>query len=79
MVNGKEHSVRGRIIRGILVIIVGLIIWFLPVPAGVKKEAWQLLAIFVATIFGLILLSIWVNGHTREATPSPNDERQLCH
>ncbi len=55
MMNGKEHSVRGRIIRGILVIIVGLIIWFLPVPAGVKKEAWHLLAIFVATIFGLIL------------------------
>jgi len=27
----------------------------MPIPAGVKKEAWQLLAIFVATIFGLIL------------------------
>ena len=55
MMNGKEHDVRGRIIRGILVILVGVIIWFLPIPAGVKKEAWHLLAIFVATIFGLIL------------------------
>jgi len=53
--NGKEHNLRGRIIRGILVILVGVIIWFLPIPAGVKKEAWHLLAIFVATIVGLIL------------------------
>ena len=44
-----------RIMRGILVVLVGLIIWYLPVPTGVKKEAWHLLAIFVATIFGLIL------------------------
>ncbi len=53
--NGKEHNVRGRMIRGILVVLVGVIIWFLPVPVGVKKEAWHLLAIFVAAIFGLIL------------------------
>ncbi len=53
--NGQERSVGGRIIRGIIVILIGVIIWFLPVPAGVKKEAWHLLAIFVATIFGLIL------------------------
>lgn len=53
--NGQERSVGGRITRGIIVILIGVIIWFLPVPAGVKKEAWHLLAIFVATIFGLIL------------------------
>jgi len=50
---GKTAGV--RVFRGILVLLIGLIIWFSPVPAGVKKEAWQLLAIFVATIFGLIL------------------------
>jgi DASS family divalent anion:Na+ symporter len=50
---GKTAGV--RVFRGILVVLVGLIIWYSPVPAGVKKEAWQLLAIFVATIFGLIL------------------------
>ena len=50
---GKTAGV--RVFRGILVLLVGLIIWYSPVPAGVKKEAWQLLAIFVATIFGLIL------------------------
>lgn len=53
--NGKERESGGRIIRGIIVILVGIIIWFLPVPVGVKPEAWHLLAIFVATIVGLIL------------------------
>ncbi len=53
--NGKEHDARGRIKRGLIVVIVGLVIWFSPVPAGVKPEAWHLLAIFVATIVGLIL------------------------
>jgi DASS family divalent anion:Na+ symporter len=53
--NGQERSAGARIIRGVIVIIVGLVIWYSPVPVGVKKEAWHLLAIFVATIFGLIL------------------------
>lgn len=53
--NGQERTVGARILRGLIVIAIGLIIWFLPIPAGVKKEAWHLLAIFVATIFGLIL------------------------
>lgn len=33
---------------------IGLIIWFLPVPVGVEPKAWQLLAVFVALIVGLI-------------------------
>ena len=53
--NGQERSVGARIVRGIIIIIIGLLIWYSPVPAGVKKEAWHLLAIFVATIVGLIL------------------------
>ncbi|PIA48499.1 hypothetical protein AQUCO_01400821v1 [Aquilegia coerulea] len=32
----------------------GVILWFVPVPAGVTKNAWQLLAIFLATIVGII-------------------------
>lgn len=35
-------------------ILTGVIIWFVPVPAGVTKNAWQLLAIFLATIVGII-------------------------
>jgi DASS family divalent anion:Na+ symporter len=56
--NGKERDVGGAIKRGLIVIIVGVIIWFSPMPAGVKPQAWHLLAIFVATIVGLILTPI---------------------
>jgi divalent anion:Na+ symporter, DASS family len=35
-------------------IVVGLVIWFIPPPAGVEIQAWHLLAIFVATIIGII-------------------------
>ncbi len=33
---------------------VGIILWFVPAPTGVTKNAWQLLAIFLATIVGII-------------------------
>ena len=33
---------------------VGVLIWFLPSPAGVTDEAWHLLAIFIATIVAII-------------------------
>ncbi|XP_074578549.1 dicarboxylate transporter 1, chloroplastic-like [Curcuma longa] len=32
----------------------GVILWFVPCPAGVSRNAWQLLAIFLATIVGII-------------------------
>ncbi len=51
--NGPNGN--SRIIRGAIVVVIGLLIWFSPVPAGVKPQAWHLLAIFIATIFGLIL------------------------
>ncbi|KYZ77837.1 anion permease [Anaerosporomusa subterranea] len=41
--------------RGLIVIAVGVILWFIPVPVGLKPEAWKLMAIFVATILGFIL------------------------
>jgi DASS family divalent anion:Na+ symporter len=53
--NGLERDTGNRIKRGLIVIIVGIIIWYSPMPTGVKPEAWHLLAIFVATILGLIL------------------------
>lgn len=34
---------------------VALILWFIPVPAGVSENAWHLFAIFTATILGIIL------------------------
>lgn len=41
--------------NGIVAVGVGILIWLLPVPAGLKASAWQLFAIFVATILGFIL------------------------
>ncbi|XP_028068100.1 dicarboxylate transporter 1, chloroplastic [Camellia sinensis] len=32
----------------------GIILWFVPQPAGVSRNAWQLLSIFLATIIGII-------------------------
>jgi DASS family divalent anion:Na+ symporter len=48
-----------RIIPLIVTILVGVALWFTPAPQGVQAlengtEAWHLLAIFVATIVGLI-------------------------
>ncbi len=34
---------------------VGLVIWFIPVPVGLKPEAWKMMAVFAATIVGFIL------------------------
>ncbi len=48
-------STGARIARGVATILVAVIIWFLPPPAGVAIKAWHLLAIFAATIIGLIL------------------------
>ena len=39
----------------IIPILVGVIIWFMPVPEGLKPQAWHLCAIFAGTILGFIL------------------------
>ncbi|MEM3739808.1 MAG: anion permease [Candidatus Korarchaeum sp.] len=39
-----------RVIYGLITILVGLILWFLPPPAGVDVNGWHLLAIFIAVI-----------------------------
>lgn len=44
-----------NLLNGLIAVCVGLVIWFMPVPAGLKPEAWKLFAIFVATILGFIL------------------------
>jgi divalent anion:Na+ symporter, DASS family len=41
--------------KGLIIIGVGIGIWFWPVPAGLKPEAWRLFAVFAATILGLVL------------------------
>ncbi|MBX3014449.1 MAG: anion permease [Caldilineaceae bacterium] len=49
---GPSHT---NLIPLLVTIAVGVAIWFIPPPAGVAIEAWHLLAIFVATIVGIIL------------------------
>jgi DASS family divalent anion:Na+ symporter len=43
------------LVRWTLVVLSGLAVFFLPAPAGITPAAWRLLAIFVATVLGLIL------------------------
>lgn len=38
-----------------LTIFLGVVIWFIPSPEGVTPQAWHLMAVFVATVVGLIL------------------------
>ena len=40
------------------VILVGTALWFVPIPSGVEPRAWHLLAVFVATMVGIILRPI---------------------
>lgn len=53
--SAKKNFLRGSLGKGLLCVLIGAIIWFLPIPIGVKPEAWHLLAIFVATIAGFVL------------------------
>lgn len=43
-----------KLVKGLFVVLLGALIWFLPAPAGVTPQAWRLFAIFVATIVGFI-------------------------
>mgnify|MGYP000113623442 FL=1 len=49
----KENS--SNLLRGLICVAIGAIIWCIPAPAGVGPQAWGLLAVFVATIAGFIL------------------------
>ena len=44
-----------RFIPALLVLSIGCFVWMIPVPEGLEPKAWHLLAIFVATIVGLIV------------------------
>jgi divalent anion:Na+ symporter, DASS family len=42
-------------IRKILVVLAGLLIWFAPVPWGLSQQSWQLFAIFLSTIVSVLI------------------------
>ena len=41
--------------RLLVVLGVGIVVWMLPAPEGLEPKAWRLLAIFVATVTGIIM------------------------
>lgn len=45
---------RSAIHKFLIPIAIGVAIWLIPPPEGLKPQAWQMLAIFVATIAGII-------------------------
>ena len=51
----SQQATGARLGRLALVVCVGLLIWALPLPVGVDPRAWRLLAIFVATVVGIIV------------------------
>ncbi len=69
-----------KVMKLIFIVLLGLAIWFMPPPAGVKIQAWHLFAIFFATIVGFILspipigiltlAGITVAGLTKTLTPA---------
>ena len=46
----------------LIIVVVFLVIWFLPVPAGMESDGMHLSAIFSAVIIGLILKPISMGG-----------------
>lgn len=54
-VPGRLNIDRSKLIRALIVVATGAILWFLPPFGGLKAEAMHLIAIFAATILGLIL------------------------
>ncbi len=41
--------------KKIAIIILGIVLWFLPHPVEISVDAWHLFAVFITTIFGVIL------------------------
>jgi DASS family divalent anion:Na+ symporter len=76
---GASALVPAQWLRLAIAVAVGVAIWFVPAPAGVKPAAMHLLAIFAATIVGIIikplpmgavaLIGIAATGLTNTLTP----------
>jgi DASS family divalent anion:Na+ symporter len=49
-----DKSGSGLILKYAIPLVLGAMLWFLPAPAGLDLKAWQMFAVFVATIAGVI-------------------------
>jgi DASS family divalent anion:Na+ symporter len=50
-----EAQFRRRLRNGAIVLVVGAVLWFSPVPPALTVKAWHLFGVFLATLVGLIL------------------------
>jgi len=51
----KGEQLKRDIRNAVITVLIGAVIWFIPVPVGLKAVTWHLFAIFVAVIVGFIL------------------------
>jgi len=57
--NSPENAGRySTLIKWVVVLASGLVVWLAPTPEGITKKSWLLLAIFVSTIIGSIVRPI---------------------
>ena len=54
----KKSAQQSKLVGAIITIAVVVILWLIPVPEGLKPEAWHLFAIFIGTVVGFILQPI---------------------
>jgi DASS family divalent anion:Na+ symporter len=52
---GRNYQIRNLIFKWAITVFSGLAIYLAPVPEGLTPQSWRLLAIFIATIVGLIV------------------------
>lgn len=55
MKNPSYNDQKIRWIKRIITLVVGLIIWHLPIPWDITPDAWHLFAIFITAIIGVLL------------------------
>lgn len=51
----QDHNTLATALRWAVPVVVGVIVYLLPQPDGIKAGGWAMLAIFIATVLGLIL------------------------
>lgn len=53
-----SNAYRTLLIKWAIVLLVGAVVWLLPIPSGIERKSWLLFAIFVSTIIGSIVRPI---------------------
>lgn len=54
MSSTESKSSQKAVVSALIPLLIGVAIWFYPVPEGLKPEAWHMFAIFAATIAGIL-------------------------